>query len=438
MKKKLLKKIFLSVAVLILIFNNNVSINATSKTEKQKIIENLNEFITHPDKLYKEGFARSSDASICLDQMGGANTGSVIFDSISYTINGDDITWTVKANKVIQVITTEGINSSEKYEEIPTIKDIYMVTIDSGVDVPKLEPVYFKRAPANNGELEIIPIPYDNLNQTGIVKGKEIKFKTKNNVNSDMYGYIKPPEKGSTQVFFITYANYILPGGTATEFYGEYSCSNKIAGTTIDNVIDYQDGPIDPTPSPTPKENEYVTCKDGDFWGCATNWVKWGDVKKLDGDAANVIKDVMYMIKLVGTAVIMLVTTALGIKYILASAEGKAEVKDSIVSLFIACLFFFGWDGISSIIMPGNELIFTKNTDSLSSIVAKVFSYSMFVLQFVMVAAVIYVGVKYLTSGASGKADLKSKSVQFIIGIIMAFATTSFLTYISNVINQVV
>ena len=174
------------------------------------------------------------------------------------------------------------------------------------------------------------------------------------------------------------------------------------------------------------------------FWGDAQKWFSKGRVNTNLGEATEAVNDLMDIINITGTTIIMIITTILGIKYIYSSAEGKAEVKKSLTVLLIACVFFFGWQGISNIIMPGNKLVFTSNTNSFKDIANKVFSYFTYISQFVMVAGVIYVGVKYMFSGAEGKADLKSKSMQFIIGIIMSFATVSFLTYISKVINSIV
>ena len=77
------------------------------------------------------------------------------------------------------------------------------------------------------------------------------------------------------------------------------------------------------------------------------------------------------------------------------------------------------------------------NDASYKNLVGRVFSSIVFVLNVATIAAIIYVGVRYIFSGASGKADLKARSPYFFIGIIMAFCSVSFLTFVSNVINEV-
>ena len=45
-------------------------------------------------------------------------------------------------------------------------------------------------------------------------------------------------------------------------------------------------------------------------------------------------------------------------------------------------------------------------------------------------------GVKYIFSGAEGKAKLKEKGIMYIVGIILIFTTLNILTFISESINN--
>ena len=102
----------------------------------------------------------------------------------------------------------------------------------------------------------------------------------------------------------------------------------------------------------------------------------------------------------------------------------------------VACVFFFGWNSISNLIMPNSKFFLTEGADDFASIVAKVYSLAVFVLDIVAVIVIIYIGVKYIFSGATGKSNLKGKSAEFIIGIILTFCTLSFLSYTSKVVND--
>lgn len=174
------------------------------------------------------------------------------------------------------------------------------------------------------------------------------------------------------------------------------------------------------------------------WWEGAGNWYEGGkldDVTEAQG-FLNVLTD---MANVVGTSVIVLVTVFLGIKYMYGSVESKADVKQSLTTLLVACIFFFGWQSISNLLMPGNQLIFIQNSDtSYTHLVGRIFSTFMYIANIAAILGVIYVGVRYIFSGASGKADLKAKSGQFVIGVILTFATINVLTYISKIINEVI
>ena len=121
----------------------------------------------------------------------------------------------------------------------------------------------------------------------------------------------------------------------------------------------------------------------------------------------------------------------------ISSAEGKSEVKQNLITLLVACLFFFGWNSISSLIM-GNDRFFLISANDLTydAAVGRIYNFVVGILDIVAVVVILYIGVRYIFSGASGKADLKGKSPQFVIGIILTFCTISVLTYISKVIND--
>lgn len=175
-----------------------------------------------------------------------------------------------------------------------------------------------------------------------------------------------------------------------------------------------------------------------DFWGEATLWFNGAQSNKgkleLDFSA---VYDLIAFINVIGTVVIIIATMILGIKFMISSAEGKSEVKQNLITLLVACLFFFGWNSISSLIM-GNDRFFLISTNDLTydAAVGRIYNFVVGILDIVAVVVILYIGVRYIFSGASGKADLKGKSPQFVIGIILTFCTISVLTYISKVIND--
>ena len=149
------------------------------------------------------------------------------------------------------------------------------------------------------------------------------------------------------------------------------------------------------------------------------------------------------MISIIGTVIIVIATIVLGIKFMIGSVDSKVEAKDGLITLFVACVFFFGWSYIWEILVPGTTyggvyrtFIFTTGTNSYQQVIARIFVTFSYIANIVAIILVIYVGVKYIFAGASGRGELKGKSVYFFIGIIMTFATSNFLTFISNLITD--
>lgn len=176
---------------------------------------------------------------------------------------------------------------------------------------------------------------------------------------------------------------------------------------------------------------------DQDFWGSASSWFGSAREYETPEGVSTIIDTFSKMINVVGTTVIVIATIVLGIKYIIGTVESQTSAKEGLITLFVACIFFFGWTSISNLLFPNNEFIFTSNSDtSYENMVGRIFSTFTYIAQFIVVAAIIYVGIKYIFAGATGRAELKGKSVYFIIGIILVFATTNVLSFISNIISD--
>lgn len=175
------------------------------------------------------------------------------------------------------------------------------------------------------------------------------------------------------------------------------------------------------------------------MWSSASSWFKHVETNKNSTQAKNVVSEFSSIINVVGTTVIVIATIFLGVKYIIGSVESKTEVKESLITLLVACLFFFGWQQISAILIPGGRLVWSSTEDtSYKQLVGRIFNTAVFVLNIAAIAAIIYVGIRYIFSGASGKAELKGRSPYFIIGIILAFCSVSLLNFVSKTINELI
>lgn len=177
------------------------------------------------------------------------------------------------------------------------------------------------------------------------------------------------------------------------------------------------------------------------FWKSARDW--FNDVQKegegnVSEKSIEIVNQFMDIVNYVGTTLIIIATMFLGVKYMFGSVEGKSEVKESLMTLLVACVFFFGWQYIRDIILigtSGTQLFLVSNKDpSYRNLFGRLLGVVMMIVKVAAIVGVIYVGVRYIFSGATGKAELKGKSVYFIIGIILTFSSVTVLTVFTNVL----
>ncbi len=186
-----------------------------------------------------------------------------------------------------------------------------------------------------------------------------------------------------------------------------------------------------------------------DFWSQANDWYnsandiynqnnhgKVGELAENNNVVQNILKELSKMVNIVGTTVIVCVTTFLGIKYIFGSVDSKSEVKESLLTLVVACVFFFGWSSIWGLIFDSNTGGLVFNQGGYENVVGVVFKTLSLIANVLAILGVIYVGIRYIFAGAEGKAELKGKSIHFFIGIILAFCSVGILNYISAVVNE--
>lgn len=179
-----------------------------------------------------------------------------------------------------------------------------------------------------------------------------------------------------------------------------------------------------------------------DFFQKAGTWfegVQQEGENNVSPISIEIVNSFMDIVNYVGTVIIIIATMFLGVKYMFGSVDGKSEVKESLVTLLIACVFFFGWQYIRDIVLMSNgtELFISPDqNESYKALFARLLGVVTMIVKVAAIAGVIYVGVRYIFAGASGKADLKGKSVYFIIGIILTFCSVTVLTVFSNMLQE--
>ena len=165
------------------------------------------------------------------------------------------------------------------------------------------------------------------------------------------------------------------------------------------------------------------------WWNDAYNFFN-GNTANANRFTVTALTDIENIISFVGNMVFFLVTVILGVKYIWGSVDAKADVKDGLVTLVIAAVFFYGWNTVKALFINSSGLIFIEN--DYQSTAKAIYSTILYICNFFAVGGIVYIGVKYLLAGAEGKAQLKARGVPIVLGIIMVYCTLTFLTFIVN------
>ena len=179
------------------------------------------------------------------------------------------------------------------------------------------------------------------------------------------------------------------------------------------------------------------------FWKSAVDW--FNDVQEegegnVSEKSIKIVNQFMDIVNYVGTTLIIIATMFLGVKYMFGSVEGKSEVKESLMTLLVACVFFFGWQYIRDIILigtSGTQFFLVSNADpSYKNLFGRLLGVVMMIVKVAAIVGVIYVGVRYIFSGATGKAELKGKSAYFVIGIILTFSSVTVLDVFAKALQD--
>lgn len=181
----------------------------------------------------------------------------------------------------------------------------------------------------------------------------------------------------------------------------------------------------------------------------ATNW--WGQAGSfLDGfkgenteigDSGTVVGEIISfldplvdLVFTIGNMVFIAVTVILGVKYIWGGVEAKASVKDSLITLVVAALVFYGWTSIQALFLnsSGNNLSFIGN--SAETTAANIYTTILYVCNYLAIGGLVYIGIRYMMAGAEGRSQLKAKGVPVVLGIIMVYGTITFLNLIVGIL----
>lgn len=163
------------------------------------------------------------------------------------------------------------------------------------------------------------------------------------------------------------------------------------------------------------------------WWTEAFNWTPSGNG---NGTLTTEVESITNLIKGVGNIIFFATTVILGVKYIWGGVESKASIKDSLITLVVAALFFYGYTTITSLFNVKGLVV----QNNVGTSVKNIYNIVLYVCNVLAIGGVVFIGVKYMLAGAAGKAELKTKSIPVILGIIMVYSTLTFLTLITSLI----
>lgn len=173
----------------------------------------------------------------------------------------------------------------------------------------------------------------------------------------------------------------------------------------------------------------------------ASDWWKgglgfWNEVTKQDEiKQKDVLTDVVDTIKVLGNALFIIAGIWMGIRYMAGSADGKKDIKEGLLGLVVAVLIFYGGSTLYDVFVENNDLVFIKESEEAT--ITNIYDSVIYVLRYIAVAVILYIGVKYLLAGAEGRAELKGKSIPLFVGMAFAFGTLTVLNFIRLALAEI-
>lgn len=253
-------------------------------------------------------------------------------------------------------------------------------------------------------------VKMDTYNADGMIM--EMEGTTKNNVCSDEY---------SSKVY--TYDEYkkmvAALGG------------NEI---TVEQLKNYSEG------SSTSSSSTYEQCKDDNngWWKCAWQFLDAGSISTnqlVTGEVNSALTSIKDLIFDVGNVIFILVTAFLGVKYIWGGVDSKFSVKNSLMTLVVAAIVFYGWDAVTNVLNVKGLFTGTEASGDHMSMVNMIYNTVMYIINFAAVGGIIYIGIKYMMAGAEGKSELKLKGIPVVMGIIMVYGTINLINFILKIVE---
>lgn len=156
------------------------------------------------------------------------------------------------------------------------------------------------------------------------------------------------------------------------------------------------------------------------------------------------MKNIVPAVFSIGTLIFAAVTVILGVKFIWSSAEGKSEVQEALPGFVLAVIFFYLAEPLINLLLGGtskitgfdsiNSMVANSGSGTVSwnSIVGRTLGIINYVVKYLALAGLVYLGIRYMIASAEGKAALKVSMGGAAIGILFTFLATNVVQFIIN------
>lgn len=113
------------------------------------------------------------------------------------------------------------------------------------------------------------------------------------------------------------------------------------------------------------------------------------------------------------------------------------KYKKYINILFAAILVFLFTTNVFGALVTISEPTTGTVPVALKPVASKIWDITKYIFQITAVAAVVFVGVKYMFESSEGKADLKKSLTYVVIGTVLVFGTTIVIDVIRNIFADI-
>lgn len=145
---------------------------------------------------------------------------------------------------------------------------------------------------------------------------------------------------------------------------------------------------------------------------------------------------IIEIITTIGYLAFFIAGAILGIKYMMSGYEGKAFVKNGLVSYSIGAIFFYLSENVVNFV---RDIFFRdiSQASNLNTLTGTIWSTFEGIISVLMVGIVVFYGVKYMWSSSNEKADLKKGMVPMVIGAILIMCTLQILQFVVDISEPV-